>query len=63
MFSYASRYRGSGADRVYSYNWFGIETGTGCASTCRFDAGLVNADGSLRPVYSTFRAGLGSYSR
>lgn len=56
MFTYASRYRGSGVDRVYLYNWTGVETGTGCGATCRFDAGLTNANGSLRPVYLTFRA-------
>ena len=40
MFSFASRYRTRGVQRVYSYNFFGIENG-GCGSTCRFDAGLV----------------------
>ena len=63
MFIYASRYRTSGVDRVYAYNWTGVETGTGCGATCRFDAGLTNADGSTRPVYFTFRAKLRSYAR
>ena len=49
--------------RVYSYNFFGIENDASCGRTCLFDAGLVNADGSTRPVYDTFRAKLRSYSR
>ncbi|MFP5363663.1 MAG: hypothetical protein ACLGI5_13140 [Thermoleophilia bacterium] len=63
MFTYASRYRRRGVERVYSYNFFGLETGGGCGSRCRFDAGLVNADGSPRPVFSTFKAKARSYSR
>ena len=62
MFSLASRYKGQGVQRVYSYNWFGIENG-GCGSKCRFDAGLVDADGSPRPVYSVFASKLKNYSR
>jgi hypothetical protein len=62
MFSYASRFRRSGVQRVYSYNWFGIESG-GCGRTCRFDAGLVDPDGTPRPVYSVFRARLSDFSR
>jgi len=62
MFSLASRFKSQGVQRVYSYNWFGLETGD-CGSTCRFDAGLVNADGSSRPVYDVFAARLRSYSR
>ena len=53
----------SGVARVYSYNWFGIETGTGCGVRCRFNAGLVSPGGSPRPAYETFRAKLRSYSR
>jgi hypothetical protein len=63
MFTFATRYRKQGVDRVYSYNWSGIETGTGCGSHCRFDAGLVNVDGSLRPVYATFKSKLSGFSR
>jgi isopentenyl diphosphate isomerase/L-lactate dehydrogenase-like FMN-dependent dehydrogenase len=62
MFTFASRFRRSGVQRVYSYNWFGIETG-GCGRTCRFDAGLVDPDGTPRPVYSVFRARLSDFSR
>ncbi len=63
MFTFASRYRRSGVARVYSYNWFGIETGPGCGRSCRFDAGLVNPNGSPRPAYGTFATRLRNYSR
>jgi hypothetical protein len=63
MFNYASRYRRSGVQRVYSYNWFGVPTATGCRASCPFDAGLVGADGRVRPVYDAFRKKLSSYSR
>jgi hypothetical protein len=63
MFTFASRYRDSGVTRVYAYNWFGVETSTRCGTRCDFDAGLVNPNGSLRPVYGTFRARLSDYSR
>jgi hypothetical protein len=38
-------------------------TGTRCGLACPFDAGLVNPDGSLRPVYGVFRQRLRDYSR
>ena len=62
MFTFASRYKRLGVQRVYSYNFFGIENG-GCGSRCRFDAGLVDADGTPRPVFSVFKKKLASYSR
>jgi hypothetical protein len=62
MFSLASRFRSQGVQRVYSYNWFGIENG-GCGSACRFDAGLVDPDGSSRPVYGVFKTKLSGFSR
>ena len=62
MFTYASRYRTRGVERVYSYNFFGIENG-GCGSRCRFDAGLVDPDGTPRPVFSVFKSKLSDYSR
>jgi hypothetical protein len=62
MFTYASRYRTRGLQRVYSYNWFGTVNG-GCGRSCPFDAGLVDPDGTPRPVYSIFRAKLRNYSR
>jgi hypothetical protein len=63
MFSYATRYSAQGVDRIYSYNWFGSENGTGCGSRCRFDAGLVDPDGTPRPVYTVFAAKLRGFSR
>jgi hypothetical protein len=63
MFTYATRYRRQGVERVYSYNWFGIETSTACGSSCRFDAGLVRADGTPRPVYAVFKSKLAGFSR
>lgn len=63
MFSLASKYRRQGVERVYSYNWHGIEDGTSCGSSCLFDAGLVDPDGSTRPVYTVFKSKLRNYSR
>jgi hypothetical protein len=57
MFSIAKRYRRSGIQRMYVYNW----TGAGCAA--RFDAGLTNPDGSPRPAYNTLRGALSNYLR
>jgi hypothetical protein len=57
MFSLAKRYRRSGVDRVYVYNW----TGAGCNS--RFDAGLTNPDGSARKGYTYLRRALRNYLR
>lgn len=62
MFTFASRFKSRGVQRVYSYNWFGAETG-GCGSSCLFDAGLVDPDGTPRPVYDVFASKLRSYSR
>jgi hypothetical protein len=63
MFTYATRYRPQGVERVYSYNWFGIENGTSCGARCRFDAGLVDPDGTPRPVYAVLEAKLANFSR
>jgi hypothetical protein len=64
MFTYASRFRSRGVERVYSYNFFGIEDdGNGCGATCRFDAGLVDPGGTPRPVFSAFKSKLAAYSR
>ena len=63
MFTHASRYKSRGVQRVYSYNFFGIENGTTCSSRWHFDAGLVDPDGTPRPVFFTFKRKLGSYSR
>lgn len=57
MFSIANRYRRSGIERIYVYHW----VGTGCEA--RFDAGLTNPDGSVRPGYTYLRKKLVSYLR
>jgi len=62
MFTYASRYRSRGVQRVYSYNFFGIENG-GCGLRCRFDGGLVDSDGAPRPVFYVFKSKVANYSR
>ncbi len=56
LFRTAARYRRS-ISRVYVYNWTGAPRGA------RFDAGLTNADGSLRPGYRTFRSRIKRFSR
>ena len=57
MFSLARRYHGSGVDRLYIYNW----TGPGCDA--RFDAGLVNENGTPRPGYDYLKRALPNYLR
>jgi hypothetical protein len=63
MFSLATRYRPQGVDRVYSYNWAGIEDGPDCGANCLFDAGLVGPTGVPRPVYAVFKSRLKDFSR
>jgi hypothetical protein len=57
MFSLARTYRTSGVERLYIYNW----TGPGCEA--RFDAGLVNLDGTPRPGYDYLRRAMSNYLR
>jgi hypothetical protein len=57
MFSLARTYRRSGVQRLYVYNW----TGPGCEA--RFDAGLVNGDGTPRAGYRYLRKALPNYLR
>src|SRR3954470_5600017 len=57
MFSLARKYRRSGIQRLYVYNW----TGAGCSA--RFDAGLTNPDGPPRPGYTVLRSALSNYVR
>ncbi|MEA2177476.1 MAG: hypothetical protein QOG77_773 [Solirubrobacteraceae bacterium] len=57
MFDLAKRYRASGVQRVYIYNF----TGAGCSA--RFDAGLTNPDGTARPGYTYVRSALRNYLR
>jgi hypothetical protein len=56
MFTLARRYRRQ-VERLYPYNWYG----TGC--TGRFDAGLVNPDGSPRPALAELRRQLRAFRR
>ena len=57
MFRIARRYRTSGIDRLYVYNW----TGAGCSG--RFDAGLTSPNGTPRAGYRYLRKVLPNYSR
>ena len=62
MFTIASRYRASGVQRVYSYNFFGLEDPS-CGSSCRFDAGLVDPDGTPRAALRVFASRALHYRR
>jgi hypothetical protein len=57
MFSLARRYRTSGIERLYIYNW----TGAGCDA--RFDAGLTSPHGTPRAGYRYVRRALPNYLR
>src|SRR4051795_5996717 len=59
MFSLARTYRTSGVERLYVYNWSGPSAGC----DARFDAGLVNFDGTARPGYKYLRDALPNYQR
>jgi len=59
MFSLARTYRTSGVERLYVYNW--TAPPDGCDA--RFDAGLVNFDGSPRPGYTYLKSALPNYRR
>jgi len=63
MFTFATRFKRKGVERVYSYNFFGINNDTSCGRTCQFDAGLVDADGTPRPVFTTFKRRAAVFSR
>jgi len=56
MFDTVARFRRD-IKRLYVYNW------TGAPQTARFDAGLINPDGSPRPAYATFRQQLRRFKR
>jgi hypothetical protein len=59
MFSLARTYRSSGVERLYVYNWTGPPSGC----DARFDAGLVNFDGTPRPGYTYLKSALPNYER
>jgi hypothetical protein len=56
MFTLAKRFD-KYVDRLYTYNW------TGADCQIRFDAGLVNTNGSPRPVYFTFKSKLAGFKK
>ncbi len=57
MFDLARRYRRSGVQRLYIYNW----TGAGCDE--RFDAGLTTPSGRTRAGYAVLRRELPNFLR
>jgi len=59
MFDLARTYHASGVERMYVYNW--SAPADGCDA--RFDAGLVNFDGTARPGYTYLRQKLPSFLR
>jgi hypothetical protein len=59
MFDLAKTYHSSGVERMYVYNW--TAPPNGCEA--RFDAGLVNFDGTARPAYTYLRQKLPSFLR
>jgi hypothetical protein len=56
MFSLTKKYDRY-IERLYSYNWSGADC------QVRFDAGLVNANGTPRPHYAIFKSKLKDYKR
>jgi hypothetical protein len=56
MFDLAKRFR-SQVKRLYPYNYYGTDCST------RFDAGIVNADGTPRPAYTVFQRNLANFRR
>lgn len=56
LFSLAKKYDRY-IERLYSYNW------TGADCKVRFDAGLVNANGTPRPHYAIFKSKLKDFQR
>jgi hypothetical protein len=59
MFDLAKTYHSSGVDRMYVYNW--TAPANGCDA--RFDAGLVNFNGTARPGYTYLRQKLPGFLR
>lgn len=57
MFSLARRYRND-VSRLYVYSWFGTRPSCG-----KFDAGLVNSNGTKRQGYTTLKTLARSYTR
>ena len=58
MFRIAKKYKRY-VKRLYPYNYFG----TDCDKNLRFDAGLIRADGSRRPAYTTLLRSMRNFKR
>jgi hypothetical protein len=56
MFDLAKRFRAN-VTRLYVYNYYGTDCST------RFDAGLVNANGTPRPAYTVFQRNLAKFKK
>jgi hypothetical protein len=56
MFDLAKRFKAD-VKRLYDYNYYGTDCST------RFDAGLVNANGSPRPAYDVFKTNLAKFKQ
>ena len=56
MFDLAKRFR-TEVKRLYPYNYYGTDCST------RFDAGIVNANGTPRPAYNVFVQNLARFRR
>jgi hypothetical protein len=59
MFSLAKRFR-KFIRRLYTYNWTPTQT---CDGATRFDAGIVEPDGTPRPAYHVIRSRLRGFRR
>jgi len=57
MFRLARQFQRSGVQRLYAFSYWGND----CKE--RFDAGLVDADGTTRPGYTTFRNNLRNFRK
>jgi hypothetical protein len=56
MFDLAKRFK-TYVKRVYNYNYYGTDCST------RFDAGLVNTNGTPRPAYNVYKANLAKFKQ
>ena len=56
MFDLAKRFKAD-VKRLYDYNYYGTDCST------RFDAGLVNANGTPRPAYNVYKANLAKFKQ
>jgi hypothetical protein len=59
MFKLAKKYK-KFIKRLYSFNWTPTPD---CTTSARFDAGLINPDGSPRPGYTVFKSKLAGFKK